>query len=226
MGAPLIHLNYWYACNYAGIKSLQIILPSDVSRLPEALAVPNLEGDVVLNAGAIAYNIEFDPHTSRFREQLRSTDRNGDYYTREVSFNIRRLRIEVADLRRRLRNRKVHLLFTDNNDQVHLYTFMRLREADADGQRRGGRNQTEFVFRGASDTVAPMMNGGLVDDPTGGNEPVIINGLDGNTYNLVIGPCGNIIVIQTEGSEPGIDVVIGNWTIVVGDNSLVTQNNN
>lgn len=224
MGVSLVNITRWVCSNFAGLKSLRIILPEDVDSLPESLAVPNIEGDIVLKPGKEMYDIEFDTASSRFREVLSSSDRNGDFYNRELSFTVRRMRVNIADFRRRIMNRRVHLIFTDNNDETYLFAFMRLRNAEADSAQRGGRNRTSFTFRGASDSPASFVNGSLIDDPGGVDDKVIVNGTNGQAYCLIVGPCGELITVPVIIENPIDDVIVGGWTIVVGeDNELMTN---
>ena len=219
MAVSLVNINRWLCSNFAGIKSLRIILPEDVDSLPEALAVPNIEGDITLLPGKEMYTVQFDPGSSRFRESLQSNNRNGDFYNRELSFTVRRLRVNIADFRRRLLNRRVHLFFTDNNDETYLFAFMRLRQAEADSAQRGGRNETSFTFQGGSAEPASFVGGTLVDDPGGEDDKVIVNGVNGQTYCLIVGPCGELITVPIITEDPNDDVVVGGWTISTGENN-------
>lgn len=225
MSVSLINLHRWRCANHAGIKSLRIVLPEDVLSSPEALAVPNLEGDIQVKPGKEIYTIEFDPATASFSEQLNATNRNGDFYSRELKFTVRRMRVSVSDFRRRLLNRRVHLLFTDNNEQTYYYAFMRLRESQATSGQRGGRNETVFTFRGGSESLAPYLNGSLVDDPGGVNNDIVIRDIvTGQPYTLLVGSCGELITVPITTDDPGSDIVIGNWTIGVNDATIDTEN--
>jgi len=173
----LVNIDRWRCSNRGGVKRVKLVLPEDVSTYSSSTA----EAGIEVSPGKEIYHIEVDPRTGFHEEQLQGNDQ-GDRHNKRVGFDIRRLRQDVVTLRTRLMNRRVHVIFTDENDETYLYLNMRLRQANATN-RYAQKNKTDFVFAGASIFPAPYVVGELLPEPDPGDAgtPQVDNGgLDGD----------------------------------------------
>ena len=159
MSDSLIQIDRWRCDNRGGVARVKLVIPEDVA----TYASPTAEAGIVVKPGKEIYHIEVDPRTGGHQEQLKGGDQ-GDYYERSVSFDVRRLRQEVTTLKGRLRNRRVHVIFTDENGLTYLYLNQRLRSSTATNQYRT-KNRTDFTFSGASRLPAPYVIGELLPEP-------------------------------------------------------------
>jgi len=210
--------------NLAGIRSLKLILPADVASAPDAVSVPNLEGNITFQSGKSAYTIELDPGSGAFSESLASTEQ-GDYYQQAVSFSIRKDRVEVSDLVRLLRNTRVSLLFTDANGYTRYIEQMRLRDNDVVNGPRGRRNGTDFTFRGQSANKAPFLNGSLVDPTPGSGDIVALQDPLGNVWELRVDDCGAIVTRLISYEDPNVEISVDNWIITSDEDGALNTNN-
>lgn len=160
MSESLVHIDRWRCANRGGVKRVKLVLPEDVATYSSATA----EAGIEVSTGKEIYHIEVDPRTGYHEEQLVANGDQGDRHNRRVGFDIRRLRQNVVTLRRRLMNRRVHVIFTDENDETYLYLNMRLRQANTTN-RHGQKNKTDLVFSGAGILPAPYVIGQLIEDP-------------------------------------------------------------
>lgn len=165
MPLPLLNIDRWKCESQSGLKPfVKFVLPEDVQTFTSATA----EAGIEVKPGKEIYHIEIDPATGSNREELRQ-GRQGDYHERTISFEVRRLRQEMVDLRRALMNRRVHVIFTDTNGLTYLYLNSRLRQAVADNPSQGGKNGTRLEFRGAGVMPAPYVIGELLPGPDPGD---------------------------------------------------------
>jgi hypothetical protein len=164
VSCPLIQFDRWICQNLTGVVTVKLVVPDDVATYTSTTA----EAGIEVNPGAQIYHIPIDPGSGGHREDLRGSV-HGDYHERRVSFSIRRLRQEVVDLRQRLMNRRVHVIFTDENGLTYLYLNSRLRAAAANNPAQG-RNETTFEFRAASKLPASYVIGELLPGPVTGGD--------------------------------------------------------
>ena len=140
------------------------MIPEDVASYTSETG----EAGVELKPGKEVYHIEVDRRTAGHTEDLNSSNDQGDFYQRGISFEVRRMRQEVQTLRRRLMNRRVHVIFTDENGLTYLYLNQRLRRNAARNQY-GSKNGYTFDFSGASRLPAPYVIGELLPGPDPGD---------------------------------------------------------
>ena len=162
--SPLIHLDRYRCANFAGVVTVKLVVPDDVQSYSSTTA----EAGIVVKPGKTIYHLEIDPGTGGHRETLRDSDQ-GESHEQRIFFDVRKLRQEVVELRRRLMHRRVHVIFTDENGLTYLYLFMRLRIAEADNPARG-KNGTRLEFRGKTVAPSPFVIGRLLTGTVeGGN---------------------------------------------------------
>lgn len=140
------------------------MVPEDVATYTSSTA----EAGIEVNPGAEIYHVEIDRQSGYHREDLRN-DNNGDYHQRVVGFTLMQLRQDVVDLRQRLMNRRVHVIFTDYNERTYLYLNTRLRSATANNPATGS-NGTSLEFRAASVLPASYVMGELLPGPVTGGD--------------------------------------------------------
>ena len=199
----LLNIDRWACANSSGVITVKLVIPNQVLSYTD----PNAEAGVTVVPGAEIYHIDIDPRTGYHREDLRGGD-NGDYHEQRVGFNVKRLRQSVATLRRKLMNRRVHVIFTDANEETYLFLNQRLRTATADNAATGS-NGTRMEFAGASVLPSEHLHGVLLPGPTG-TDPGL--GQDtggpaipetGNEVGAAGGAEGDPIGGDTGGDTPG-----------------------
>ena len=161
MSVQLRNIERFFKASFAGVRSqIKIIVPDDVTSFTDAQA----EGGITVSAGKTIYQIDADPRSVRVREARRGGV-HGASFERSLSLTMRKLDQAKQELRQLLTNRRVHLLFTDDNCQTYVYLNMRLRRDDA--ENGGGTNEVRFGFEGEGRKPAPFVQGVLLPAPTG-----------------------------------------------------------
>ena len=216
MADSLLNITRHIGANPVGVTSLRLFLPEDVASAPRAYSVPNLEGDITLTAGKTFYSIEADPRSVQLSDELR-TGIQGDYYQQAVSLDVRRLTVNAALLRARLRNRRVHCLATTVCGLTHYFPNMRLRRARAENPGRGYQG-TRLQLESSSAGPAVTLNGQLLDDtPTEATYIILEQPTTGQKYRLAVGGCGELITVPIVTERPAVAVSIDNYTIDLGE---------
>lgn len=189
MSAPLLDIQRNRCALLSGVKRVKLVIPSDVTDYND----PNAEAGIEVAPGAKIYHIEIDPGTGGAREELAEGD-HGDFHNRQLNFQVRGTRQEVTTLRARLQNRRVHVIFTSENDLTYLYLYIRLRRCVLSEPPRGGKAGYTFSFSGAYERPANFVQGVLLPAPTG--DPIsegdtnVTPDLGGNEPDLGAGDAG------------------------------------
>jgi len=199
MSCALRDIEKWCGVNNAGIREINLIVPSDVYTAPAQYYTPNLDGSIELVSGAQVYNIAFDRRSASFTEKLITNERFGDYYQQTLQFSIRRDRVEVADLIERMRNRRVHVLYTDKNGLQKFVRNMRAAPETQTGAAPSDRNGSLFQFVGQSEKKAPFMNQEIGNVIVEGDKIILVSP-SGQRWLLAVDNCGAVVTIPVESS--------------------------
>lgn len=216
---------------------MTLIVPSDVSALPEQFCVPNV-GDVTLLSGKVAYRIEFDRNSCRHVERQSTNNRAGDTFDSTLSFTVKKLRVEVDWLRAKLANRRVHVIveYADGNKRL-LLNMRTVSESDS-GDRIGAPNRYAFTLTSSATAPAPFINSELI--PPGGGGIVVpptppgltittpINA-PGGTVELPAGSLVHAVVLTPSltdntvqiGTTPGGDDLMSAETVPAGQHYVL-----
>lgn len=160
MSNTLLNIERWACANRSGVLTVKLVIPDQVLSYTDSEA----EAGITVKPGAEIYHIGIDPRTGYHQETLKQGD-NGDYHEQRVGFNLKRLRQNVVTLRRKLMNQRVHVIFTDANEETYLFLNQRLRTATA-GNPAQGSNGTRLEFAGASVLPSEHVHGILLPGPT------------------------------------------------------------
>lgn len=202
MSAPLVSINRFKCANPSGLVTLKLVVPEDVASLNS----PTAEAGVTVVPGATIYHLELDPRSGA-PEERKAGGIHGDFYRRTLGLSIRKQRQEVVTLRRGLMNRRVHLIFTDEDGYTYLWLNMRLRRDDS---RLQSRNGYDFTFEGSAILPASFVQGEMIADPVVAPD----TGSDTDDGNLPDAG-GENTGDGTTGGNPGDD--IGGGTTDPGD---------
>lgn len=195
MSVKLRNITRHTLASFAGIRNdIKIIVPADVQSYTDDEA----EGGITVKPGATIYQVGANPRSVRIRES-RTGGVHGHAFRRSLSMAFRKMEQEKQGLREELTNRRVHLLFSDENCLTYVYLNMKLVEDEA--ENGPGGNEIRMRFEGGGRKPAPFVQGVLLPGPTG---PTVGDGYDD------LPDAGNPIITDTGGVDgDGTDVDIG-----------------
>lgn len=180
---------------FVGLTTVQMILPADVVTYPLRGRSGLYETDIVLKSGAVLHNIEFDPGTAGWSQEIQSST-SGDVYRNSVTFRIRRDRPEQAAFLGYLKNKRIHLLITDEDGQKHLVLSARA-SARAENGPRGGRNHYNYSFQSADRQPAGFLSAEVINQDGNVLVAAVLQSPDGNYWKLAIGICAEVVTLST-----------------------------
>lgn len=176
-----------------GIRTVTLVVPSDLEAEPAQYCVPNI-ADLALVDGAVAYSIEIDPFTGRLVDKQNPSNRAGDTFDYTLTFTVRQVRLDVEWLRAKLANRRVHVIVTYATGlQRYLPNMRPVSESDS-GDKIGSRNQYSFNFTCSLEQPAPTINSSL----SGGSGTVTPPAPPGLTVATAIAAPGAAVSIGAE----------------------------
>jgi hypothetical protein len=159
--------------NIPGIKSLQLLKESSLNEYGQILG------------GATFYNIAFRKWSGSVSTKT-TTARSGDYATKTASIYIPRHRFVVEKMVKQLRNQKVVVYITDQNDEIHRIDGARLTSEMSSDDSPSGSNGYRWTFTGQDRMVDYYIN--PVQNALTGDEYVTPEGETGSVGPDTGGP--------------------------------------
>lgn len=227
------------ACSYplGSLKQVALINPNDLYSQPKWYDIPNV-ADLDWKPGKSAYSFPCDRQNARLTDKPVISARAGDVVEYNLSCTVRGIRLQVDWLRRRLINRRIHVVATYQDGYQKFVPWMRLLGESDSGERRNSRNQYSFTGQARLLNLAPAIaasltpgggggGGGETDPPpVAGIEPVVIT-TSASTATYLL-PAGKTLLfyyissnadqvvdlgITASGDEinDGIEVAAGTW---------------
>jgi hypothetical protein len=143
-----------------GIQTIEFLLPEGVLSIPMSSCVSSSSDSInVIGVDYEAVNIAFVKRTASFTEKANVSSREGDYFEQEISFEVPKDRPEVNDLILKLRNRRIHVIYTDNNGVQKLVPNMRLQPDFSTRSRKSERNGYTFLLKSKSISKSIIFTG-------------------------------------------------------------------
>jgi hypothetical protein len=153
----LRNISRYFESSFAGIRNdIKIVVPEQVASYNDDLA----DGGITVTAGNTIYEVTADPRSASASEQL-ADGTQGHSHRRGLRFRMRRVDQDKTELRTLLMNRRVHLIFTDENCQTYVYLNMKM-DTGTKAENGQGVNRTDMSFSGASRFPAPFINAVLL----------------------------------------------------------------
>jgi hypothetical protein len=197
---PILH-DIERACGTAlgGLRSLAIIDPADLSSPVRQYFAPSVP-EVALLTGKRSYSIAHTLTAGQYSERTNTATRAGDFYETSVNFSIKKIRFEVENLAEKLRNRRVHVLITDNEGLKKLCINMRLATETNSGGRLGERSGYQFTFSGRREKKNPILLGyvssGTID--FSGDYHLFFQDVNGQYYHLTVDGFGTLHTTEAD----------------------------
>lgn len=194
-----------------GLSNVQMIVPAQVDKYPLRGRSGLYQTDMVLKSGANIYDIDFDPGTAGWQQDSQNTGA-GDTYRNTVQLRIRKDRPAQVSFLEHLKNKRVHLILTDQDGQKHLLLNARAGVRAENGPR-GGSNHYNYTFRNTDRLPVAFLSGEITT--TDGNVLVeaVLQSPDGNFWRLAVGICAAPIALSTTDT----DVIPANFRIEDSD---------
>ncbi len=187
-----------------------LIIPDEVqaTAMADQLAVGHtVRPAPVLNSGAEIYSMEADRRTLRFSESERQGP-EGESYDLSLTWKASPMTPELIDARRRMRRRRVHVLWTDKATGKTRYMELAKPSYSGDSSNtRGNRNEATWTMRAASKYPAPFIDTVLADGEVTSNGAIIlIHTPSGQRFSLTTDADGSLITtpISSTGGTPSI----------------------
>lgn len=221
------------------LKAIQFFDPDDLSEQPKWYALPNFES-LSFPSGHRPYVIEYDRLSGTLLEKHVANSPVGDYFEASLSCTVRGIRLDVEYIRRKLMNRRVHVLVTYQDDLQRFIPNMRLT-ADGTSGDRGSKNAYSFTGSARYLTPAPTINSALTPPDSGGGggseesmaAPVTLT-TTGSTTSYTV-PAGKLLVAivilgdTTEtvsvGTSPGGTDITEQFSVTGGESGTLAVGN-
>lgn len=201
----------------SGVEAVVFTLPSNIATPPTTALATTLD---FVDPDEV-YAIAFSRNTAKYTMRTRA-DRGGDIYEGTLQAFIPRRRVEMDTLMFRVRNRRVHAIYTDRDSNQRIVWNARALIDYTSGDRRGTPNGYTIRFNHVHAGHVPIISGNedLPLPPGGGDQPesccIIINPSalgyypppSGNVANLnkvVTAPDGTVFFID----KNGLAIVLG-----------------
>lgn len=191
-----------------GLKQVVLIDPADLESQPVWYDVPNV-AELEFKPGKTPYRFDCDRQNSRLTDRVSTTDA-GDVVEYTLSCTVRGIRLDVDLLRKRLINRRIHVVATYGNGYQRFLPWVRLLGESDSGDRPAARNQYSFTGSTRLATIAPGVDAALTPPSSGGGgegggdamEPVLITTSNSTyTYEVPAGKLLDAIVIAGNTSQ-------------------------
>lgn len=217
------------------LKAIQFFDPDSLTEQPVWYALPNFEA-LSFPSGTEPFVIEADKLTGIFTEKVVTNSAAGDYYEGQLNCTVRGVRLDVEYIRRKMRNRRVHVLVTYQDDLQRFVPNMRL-SIDSTSGDKGSKNA--YTIQGAARylTPAPTINSVLTPPGGGGggggedpmNAPVTLTVTGSTTsYAIAAGMLLTAIVIIGDtsqtidiGTTPGGSDITDDFDCVGGEAAML-----
>jgi hypothetical protein len=139
------------------LRKIFILLPEDVKREGVTPFVVPVTTEATLYEGKREYIVQADRNTAVFTEKKVINNKAGDYYEQSITFQIKKLRVEVDYVSQFLINRRVHLLTVDKNGIVRFHRLMRQTDTATTGDTWTAKNGYTFSFSTRSPRKQPSI---------------------------------------------------------------------
>lgn len=192
---PTLHdIEQVCAAALGGFRQLAIIDPADLQtpvRQYFAVSVP----EVSLLTGRRSYSIAHLLTAGGYSERTITSNKAGDYYESTIQFGLKKIRIDAENLAEKLKNRRVHVVFTDNSGIKRLALDMRLSTETTTGNRLGDRAGYQFTFTGRREKKNPLLLGyissGTID--FSGDYHIFFEDVNGVFHHLTTDTNGTLV---------------------------------
>lgn len=207
-----------------GLQEIYIIVPLDVSSIQTQYCTPNLTEDVELEEGKRAYVMKFSKGTGTFIERSIIDNRAGDYFQQTISYFLPKDRVEVADLKQKVKNRRFHLIYKDGNNQRKVLQNLRIQTETNTGDKKTARNGASFTCTARSTKPAPFLLGEISNEVPVEGELILI-APNGQRYRITVDTCGALVTVPISDETGGLDsIMIDDHTMYVDeDGALETE---
>ncbi|MBL7780676.1 MAG: hypothetical protein JNM22_05615 [Saprospiraceae bacterium] len=200
-----------------GLKRIDLIDPRDLAT-PAAWNVSMSLDSLDFLPGKSAYSFEKDILSGRLEGDHDTGSIAGDYFAYKLSASVRAIRPTMESLRAKVRNRRIHLVATYQDDLKRLVPYMRLAIRDDSGTTWSDKQGYQIVGNtrlimpgpgiGGNIETAPGESGGDGGTtPTTGVEPVVISTSE-STYTYTI-PVGKWLVgweLRSDDDQSGVSL--------------------
>lgn len=183
-----------------GLKQVVLIDPDDLVSQPVWYDQPNFDA-LEFKTGKDAYRFDCDRQQSRLTDKISANSIAGDVVEYTLAATVRGIRLDVDLLRKRLLNRRIHVVATYGDGYQRFLPYMRLVGESDSGESPASRNQYSFtgvarlagIAPGVDATLTPPSGGG------GGDEDMapitITTSASSYTYEVPAGKLLDAIVI-------------------------------
>lgn len=217
------------------LKAIQFFDADSLTEQPVWYALPNFEA-LSFPSLVEPFVIEQDKMSGVFTEKVVTGSAAGDYYEGSLTCTVRGVRLDVEYIRRKMRNRRVHVLVTYQNDLQRFVPNMRLTIDSTSGDK-GSKNA--YTIQGIARylTPAPTINSVLTPSEGGGGgggedpmSPPVSLTVTGSTtsYAIAAGMLLTAIVIIGDtsqtlnvGTTPGGTDITENFETVGGEAAML-----
>lgn len=175
------------------ITQIVLIDPADLATQPVWYDVPNIDA-LDFKPGKDVYRFDCDRQNSRLVDKPNTSSAPGDFFDYTLTCTIRGIRPEVDLLRKRLMNRRVHVVATYADGYQRFLPWVRLQAESDSGERRASRNQYSFTGTTRLAGIAPSVDATLTPPSSGGG---------GGTSDM------DVITINTSGSTSSYEIPAG-----------------
>ena len=222
------------------IHEIILIDPDDLEELPDYYLIPSV-AELNFKPGKAAWVFQHDRLRGRLEDNTNTDNDNGDYFEYILTCTVRNIRLDVEYLRRKLINRRIHVVAKYGDGLQRFLPYMRLAAAGDSGERPATRNQ--YTFRGITrtDKPAPLidteLSGSIGGTPAPGDPestvtPVVITTSDPTyIYELPEGKLLTAIWIRSDdaqtvlvGTSAGGDHLGGPATLTANEPALFGSN--
>lgn len=185
MIAPMSDILRPCGVNAGSLRKIFILLPEDIEIDGIRTFVIPITTQPELYSDRRLYKVQADRNTAIFSEKKSIANRAGDYYDTAISFQVRKMRVEVDFVCEVLKNRCFHVLCEDNNGIVRYIRKMRLNDEASTGDKLSAKNGYVFSFttkqKNKTATIPGITLQGLVAGLTG---PIFGSGSN-ETFNVI-----------------------------------------
>ena len=203
-----------------------LAVPGDIVAPPhrQPLGHPTARTPTLLE-GARFYLVEADRGTVRFVEKDTPTDA-GAVTKATLSFRVSPFSPEQLDLRRRLRDRRVHALFTDRLGRTRWQAFAQTSLDSDTGEQRSDYNRGDWTLKSSNPYPAPFLD--LPLDLTGvtvaDGALILIHPADGSKWRVGVDGRGSLVTTRVDapGGVTSIPIDLHELRVDDGDGSLGT----
>lgn len=217
------------------LAQIVLIDPADLLSEPVWYELPNIDA-LDFKPGKDVYRFDCDHFTSRLTDRHNAGSQVGDFFEYTLTATVRGIRLDVDLLRKRLMNRRIHVVATYADGYQRFLPNIRLTGDSDSSNRRLGRN--EYTFTGTTRLTGPAPGlDATLTPPSGGesgggggtSEMFTINTTSSSTsYSLTAGTLlDNVIIVSDAsctvniGTTPGGTDITSGIEVTAGEASLL-----